>query len=193
MLLRTALLTPLLTACAPLVDDDYGLDDTDLDGGEVPTGGDCVASTDCGPRDICRDDVCQAALERTWDVTVVAASAEQTDADGDFWDEGGGAPDLFVDYGVPLRTGISWDQRCSTPPVTDSYQATWDVGCELLLSPDPTLVFEVKDQDPALPSDALLVRLEGAAEVMASLKDWEQDVVYGDEAVRITVRYTPVW
>ena len=101
----------------------------------------CGVDGDCGDLGLCDRGDCVSALDLTYEVDVLGASVGALHPDGEAWDPEGGAPDLMVSFG---RTE---EDSCITPTVADTFEATWNLGCEFWMSAEDTLWIEVYDQD----------------------------------------------
>lgn len=72
------------------------------DDGSGDDGGDECSeqSDDCSGESICIDGFCEATFGREYSITDVDVEVPTTDANGDAWDVGGGAPDLMLEIYV---------------------------------------------------------------------------------------------
>lgn len=95
-----------------------GGDGPDCGGGECQA---CVVSNpfDCTGDTICLDDVCQPAFGRSYVFTVTTGTLPAVDNTGASWDEGGGAPDPFVELTID-------DVTYRAPTITDSVAPAWN-------------------------------------------------------------------
>lgn len=97
----------MITACGG--DDDGGID---LD--------QCSSSPDtCDGDTVCIAGSCEAAFGRLYRITAVQVQLPTLDPNGEAWDVGGGAPDIFIDI---LVNGAS---VARSAPVADRFSATF--------------------------------------------------------------------
>lgn len=147
----------------------------------------CTTDDQCAWDELCWYNVCEPALDRRYEVTVVRATVGSTHPDGGPWDPDQGAPDLLVSFGT------SPEDSCVTPTRPDVYSATWDAYCDLVLPSHGELYFEVYDEDQdgydygagwayEAPDDMLdLARTHGA----------EQHLFDPTDTISLTIAVTP--
>lgn len=107
--------------------------------GDCAAGGACSPSNDtCGGETICVGNSCVAAFPRVYAITNVSVMLPTTDPNGEAWDLGGGAPDLFVgdSSGNPL-----------TNTVQDQFSATFPGPFDVQLIAGATLRISIWDED----------------------------------------------
>ena len=112
-----------------------------------PTGWSGETCTACDSRDVCDyDEICHASacegvLGRLHRVTILNLEVGTAHPSGDGWDVLGGAPDLYVSY------GIDGGDLCTTTKQQDVFSATWSESCEFTFGADDTFVLQVYDAD----------------------------------------------
>ena len=105
----------------------------------------CSETADTCPDDtICVAGGCEDAFPRVYAITDVQLSVPTTDPNGEPWDAGGGAPDLFVKISVD-NTVVA-----TTQPVQDSFAATFAGPFQVQLIAGSSLVIATLDSDLTL-------------------------------------------
>lgn len=94
----------------------------------------------CTGETLCINNNCEAAFGRIYQITVLNGEVPTTNQ-GQPWDVGGGAPDLYVSIavnGTPIAT---------TTPAQDQFMATWNEFTTANIVAGTKLEFTVIDQD----------------------------------------------
>ncbi len=119
-----------------------GYGDDDDAGGD----GGCVDSFECDDLEFCNVGECDSALDRRYRVSVLDGEALTTGPDGS-WDVGGGAPDLYVQFGMRDSSNDEWVDECFTETVQDSFDPSWNVYCEFVFESGGTFAIWAWDED----------------------------------------------
>ena len=106
----------------------------------------CVESYECDDLEFCNAGECDTGLDRRYRVVIDSAEAATTGPAG-AWDVGGGAPDLFVQWGMLDSAAENWLDECFTGVVQDSFEAYWNTYCEFVFSSGDTFGITVWDED----------------------------------------------
>jgi hypothetical protein len=110
----------------------------------------CQSSFECGDDEICDAGVCDAALGRNYDVTIVAAAVPPTYPDStESWDpEDDSDPDLFAEFGMEDQSG------CVTTQVPNSVEPYWDQACPVAIGTDGVFLVNLYDDDADVGGEA---------------------------------------
>jgi hypothetical protein len=123
--------------CAALNFDDGDCEGGDDDDDTTPP--ECTVHTQCDDDEFCRDGECEMIFNRSFDLTVVSAVADQFDANNNNWDVSD-PPDMKA------VVRLDGDIVLETDPVDDSLTATWNESDSVVLTPT-SLCIEVIEVD----------------------------------------------
>ena len=101
----------------------------------------CESHEVCAFDEICHNSSCEVVLGRSHSVSILSLEVGTTHPSGDGWDVMGGAPDLYVSY------GIDGEELCSTTKKQDAFSGTWTESCEFIFEAGDTFVLQVYDAD----------------------------------------------
>ena len=102
--------------------------------------GECRGHGDCGNDQLCDLGQCVNAYGTMYTLTINNGVVPPRDGNGDAWDFGGGAPDLFV---VVEHAG----QRCRSFTARDEFEPNWFHSCELVVRRGEVFRFDLWDED----------------------------------------------
>ena len=101
----------------------------------------CSSHAECAADEFCYNRGCEMALGRKYRVTIVSGGTATSKPNGEDWDVGGGAPDLFVSF------GIEGGERCSTSVANNSFSAAWNESCEFVIDAGDAFTVWLIDED----------------------------------------------
>lgn len=115
-------------------------------GGGYSSDDGCIDSFDCDDLDFCNVGECDQGLDRRYRISILSGEALTSGPDGS-WDVGGGAPDLFIQWGVRDSANDEWIDDCYTSTVQDSFDPEWNEYCEFVLGSGDTFAIWGWDED----------------------------------------------
>jgi len=121
--------------------------------------------SDCAWDEFCYEEECQLVLGRRYVVTALGAVVGTTKPDGSDWDLGGGAPDLFANFGFDGDEAVTDTQW-------DSFSADWAQYSTFVLSSGTTFEFNVWDEDTVDHDLAAGVYWEGDDALVRFVREW---------------------
>lgn len=142
--------------------DEYYGDDDDSVGG-------CDYSFECDDLEFCNAGECDAGLDRRYRVNIYGGEAQTTGPDGS-WDMGGGAPDLYVRYGMMNSAADAWTDSCDTTVAQDSFSPNWNGYCEFVFVSGGTFGIYAWDDDLTSPDFAGGVYWQGSDALMSVIR-----------------------
>ncbi|GAB4292100.1 MAG: hypothetical protein Kow0090_05830 [Myxococcota bacterium] len=124
-------------------DDSSKADDDDTDDASS-FDGECYSHSDCSEStEVCVNQKCEYMFGRKYTLTINTIEVAERKDDGDTWDTGAGAPDLFV---VVYVDGVEIGR---TTTVDDRYSATFNESFTIDLFSDSIITLEIVDEDLA--------------------------------------------
>jgi len=129
----------------------------------------CGDSFDCDDLEFCNAGECDEGLDRRYRVTMLEAEAETSGPSGS-WDVGGGAPDLYVQWGIRDGANEEWLDDCFTSTRQDSFDPSWGEYCDFVLGSGETFAIWVWDEDIADPDFAGGVYWQGNDALIAVIR-----------------------
>ena len=100
----------------------------------------CDVDEECNNGEMCLERVCQSTTDRLWTIEVSSAEVGANHPDGFPWDDGGGPPDLYVEFGPPT-------DACITSVAPQSYDPVWFESCDFYIPDHPEFYADLWDAD----------------------------------------------
>lgn len=200
LLLRATV--PLLagTGCFPIVVDartdanDTSSDDTGSGPRDTGLGfGECTTAAACDFGEICLRRSCTEAFDRKYFVSVRDIKVATKNYQGEAWDPGGGAPDLVWGFGMIVNGELDTSRACTSEPVEDEFEATWNLGCELLFRSGDHFRIVILDSDVDEPDQVGSFEAQGKDELLELLSSHSQDLEISNDVFRMRIRVDPTF
>ena len=115
----------------------------------------CDNHLDCAGDDLCWDGTCIHAVDREWEIDIVASEVDQVAPDGAPWDSNHSPPDLYASFGVDKGDG------CVTSFVPDSFDPVWYEACDMWIPWDPLFYVDLWDVDDPVDEFATTFEWDG--------------------------------
>jgi hypothetical protein len=100
----------------------------------------CDLDDQCASDEMCLDRVCQRTTRRSWSIEVSSAEVGADHPDGFPWDDNGGPPDLYAEWGV-------FSDVCATSVDPQTYDPVWFQACDFYVPEDPMFYVDLWDVD----------------------------------------------
>lgn len=148
----------------------------------------CSFHDECGGGEMCWEGVCEQVLDRSWSVEIVAAEVGVNHPDGFEWDESGGPPDLYAEFGLPSDV-------CDTSTDAQTFNPIWHESCEFHVPYDPVFLVDLWDVDNTVDELGVSYTWDGVHEFTELARTAGHDGGWIDESgtVVLWVSLWPLW
>jgi hypothetical protein len=103
----------------------------------------CSSSDECSGMEFCHNEECEPVLDRRYRITIQEGEASTNGP----WDFGGGAPDIYIRFGLRDSSNDNWTDSCSTATVQNAFDPAWYESCELVFASGSTLAIWAYEDD----------------------------------------------
>lgn len=143
----TLLALAFVSGCFGGSDDTWTFDDPDDDTDRDTLGDEsgCQSDAECGVWEICWDE-CEPALDRSYNIVIWSIDADTVDADGQYWDVAGGAPDFGVEWGT-LNSAGEFISSCYELAPVDSFSGSISESCAFTLASGGRFAVYIWEED----------------------------------------------